>query len=422
MPGNRPGGLMKILFVTEAYPNARGAGWERRAAQHIRALKRLGPVTVLLPWRPPDQLDAEAPARCLAMGVSEVLVRAHPAASVASIEAHKAAPGRLVRAWHALRRRCYLDSRLPARHRGIYREQLRSRFDLVFAFKIQSALWLDSVLPATERPPVRVVDFDDIESRMFAATSVNVPGHSPFWQWKLRRHLAWLQRAERRLMAQWSAVCLCSALDADRLVSGQPGARQPWIVPNGYAFSAPLGQTAELPLDLLFVGSFGYLPNADAARWFVDRAWPRVRAALGDGVRLTLAGFSPPAHLTALDGIDGIRVMANAPDLTALYARTGIVIAPILSGSGTRVKLIEAAAYGRAMVTTALGCEGLDFAHGIHAEIADDPAEFADRIVALARSPERRAALASRAFDHARDRFDCEAIEQALADRLAKVS
>lgn len=413
---------MRILFITEAYPNAAGAGWERRAAQHIRALNRLGQVTVLLPWRAPDHLDPEAPARCLAMGVAEVLVRAHPAASVATIERHLSATGRLTRAWHALRRRCYIDSRLAPGHRAIYREQLRGRFDMVFAYKIQSALWLDSVLPADAQPAVRVVDFDDIESRMFEVTSVNAPGHTRFWAWKLRRHLAWLSRAERRLLAEWTASCLCSALDADRLTRGQPGARKPWIVPNGYAFGTPLAQPADPLLDVLFIGSFSYLPNADAARWFTDRAWPRVRAALGDGIRLTLAGFSPPADLTALDGNSGIRVIANAPDLTALYASASMVIAPILSGSGTRVKLIEAAAYGRAIVTTALGCEGLDLADGIHAEIADEPAEIADRIVALARSPEQRAALASRAFAHARDRFDCEAIEQALADRLARVT
>lgn len=411
---------MKILFVTEAYPNPHGAGWERRAAQHIRALNRLGQVTVLLPWRDADRLDPEAPARCLALGVAEVLVRTHAPASVKAIEAHKTAGNRPARAWYALTRRPYLDSRLPRRHRGIYREQLRGRFDLAFAFKIQSAIWLDSVLPPAGRPPVRVVDFDDIESRMFETTSVNVPGHNRFWGWKLRRQLDWLRAAERRLVDGWSATCLCSDLDAGRLTAGMPGAPAPWIVPNGYVFAPPLDQPTEKPLDVLFIGTFSYTPNVDAARWFVAEVWPRVRTALGDGAQLTLAGFSPPPAITALDGIDGVRVVANAPDVAALYARAGIVIAPILSGSGTRVKLIEAAAFGRAIVTTALGCEGLDFADGVHAEIADQPGTFADRIIALARDPARRAALAGCAHAHVRAQFDSTKIEQALAERLAE--
>lgn len=413
---------MNILFVTEAYPNPRGAGWERRAAQHIRALNRLGRVTVLLPWRDAAHFDPTAPARCLEMGVAEVLVRAHPAASVKAIEAHKTARGRLARAWHAVGRRCYLDSRLPRRHRGLYRDQLRGRFDLAFAFKIQSALWLDDVLPPTERPPVRVLDFDDIESRMFETTIVDVPGHTWFWGWKLRRHLSWLRAAERRLMSAWSATCLCSELDAGRLTAGLPGTRGPWIVPNGYAFAEPLEPPTEMPLDVLFVGTFSYGPNIDAARWFVAEAWPRVRAVLGEDVRLTLAGFSPPAAIHALDGKDGVRVVANAPDVTALYARADIVIAPIRSGSGTRVKLIEAAAFGRPIVTTPLGCEGLEFVDGIHAEIADSATDFAERIIALARAPDRRAELAARANAHAREHFDCERIEQALAHRLDEVA
>lgn len=266
---------------------------------------------------------------------------------------------------------------------------------------------------------MQVVDFDDIESRMFETTSVNAPGHSWFWAHKLRRHLAWLRAAERRLLAGWSASCLCSDLDAGRLTADTPGVRKPWIVPNGYAFATPLDQPTTTPLDLLFIGTFTYGPNVDAAQWFVSAVWPQVRAALGDGVRLTLAGFSPPPGLTALDGTKGIRVIANAPDVESLYARAAIVIAPILSGSGTRVKLIEAAAYGRAIATTTLGCEGLDFVAGVHAEIADDAAGFAERVIALARSPERRAAMAARAHVHARERFDCERIEQTLAERLA---
>ncbi|HEY6870078.1 MAG TPA: glycosyltransferase, partial [Novosphingobium sp.] len=329
---------------------------------------------------------------------------------------------RLPRAWHALRRRCYLDSRLPRRYRDSYREQLRGRFDLVFAFKLQSALWLDSVLPPAERPAVRVVDFDDIESRMFANTVVTVPGHSRFWAWQLRRHLAWLRRTERSLMAGWTASTLCSDLDSGRLSEGVADAPSPWIVPNAYEFAAPLPQQDKVPLDLLFLGTFSYQPNIDAARWFVAEAWPRVRAVLGDRVQLTLAGFSPPPAIAELGQLDGVRVIANAPEVGALYDRAGIVIAPILAGSGTRIKLIEAAAYGRAIVTTSLGCEGLDFIDGVHAEIADDAAGFADRIVDLAGAPERRAALAQRAYAHARDRFDTDLIEQALAERLVSAA
>ncbi len=403
---------MKILFVTQANPNATGAGWERRAAQHIRSLTRIGEVTVLLPWQEAAFLDAAAEGRCRALGATHVIRRAQMPANEVSKRAHAAAKGRLARAWHAIGRASWLDTRVHPRDVAASRAQLGQRFDIVFAFKVQSAIWTESVLGGALRPPIAIVDLDDVESRMFERLVVAAPGHSRFWAWKLKRQLGWLQATERKLVAEWSAVCLCSELDAGRWLDMH--GKRPWIVPNGYDFGRIVPLEPDGHVDLLFVGTFGYAPNVEGVLWFVENIWPLVRTALGDTVTLTLVGFTPPASLLALDGRDGIRVIGNAPDVAPFYASTSIVIAPLLAGSGTRIKLIEAAAFGRASVTTTLGCEGLDLVDGEHAEIADDPSAFAHRVIALARNPARRAKLADAAYEHARARFESENVEQTM--------
>jgi glycosyltransferase involved in cell wall biosynthesis len=120
-----------------------------------------------------------------------------------------------------------------------------------------------------------------------------------------------------------------------------------------------------------------------------------------------------------MDGANGIRVLGNVADLAEVYAAANIVIVPLFAGSGTRIKVIEAAAMQRAIISTTLGCEGLDLVAGKHIEIADDPATFADAAIRLATNPERRKILAEAACRHAETLFS---IEQVRADLKRKIT
>lgn len=408
---------MKILFVTHPCPNPNGQGWERRAAQHLRALVRSGQVTVVLPWQDPDVRDLEAEARCWKLGASEILRRGHMPVNEKLDKAYAVANSRIGRAWASTRRLSWFESRPQQQDVAYYKNLLADRFDVVFAFRIQSAIWTDAVFRRDLRPRVAVIDFDDVESRVFESRVLGAPGHTRFWNWKLSRQLQWLRKTERRLVNEWSATCLCSELDAGRwlAIHGQ----RPWIIPNAYEFGALASEPDSDTINLLFIGTFSHAPNVEGVLWFVREAWPAIRRALGEDVTLTLVGFTPPDVIANLDGRDGIRVVGDAPDVAPFYSRANIVIAPVLAGSGTRIKLIEAAAHGRASVTTTLGCEGLDFTDGVHAEIADDPQDFVERVIALTHDKERRARLAERAFSHARARFECDNVERNTASRIA---
>jgi len=410
---------MKILYVTEANPDTNGAGWQRRAAQHLRALERLGKVTIVLPRADPNQPDPQAEARVSAMGATHVIQRNELSVGEQTYTLEAQAKGKFARSLAKARRLPWLDGRAQKTDREQYRSMIVDKFDVIFAFRLQSALWINSIFDGSNRPPNMIVDFDDIESRKFMDMHERYE-FSLLGRIKLARQLNWIRSVERKLLNDWSAVCLCSDLDARRIT--EMYSRVTWVVPNAYTFGMRLPETDASPVQLLFVGNFAFGPNVQGATWFVQTIWPIVRAQLSDNVQATFAGFRPSADVRALGNLPGIEIVADSPDLVPLYERANIVIAPILSGSGTRTKLIEAAALGRAIVTTTVGCEGLHFQDGVHVEIADTPEMFAARVVKLAQDPLRRLNLAEAAYAHALENFESEKIETALAQRINELA
>lgn len=123
---------------------------------------------------------------------------------------------------------------------------------------------------------------------------------------------------------------------------------------------------------LLFVGSLGYEPNAEGLRWMLEAVWPRLGKRRA-GLRLRIAGGGDADWLRRHPRVEKLGPVA---DLTPVYATATLALAPIRSGSGTRIKLIEAAAFGVPFVTTTLGTEGLAF-EDRHGFFGDSPADFA---------------------------------------------
>jgi glycosyltransferase involved in cell wall biosynthesis len=396
---------MNILFVTNVVPDSEGGGSPRRAAMHLQTLRGMGKVTLVLP--PVDG----APLSDI-MGLT-VLERGHALADV-RLWQHEGSRSPIKRLYHGLRRPNLVDGRAYPEEANKFRAALTDKFDLIFAFRLRSALWCESVF-GRRSSTVRVADLDDIESRVFAKQIESGAGPLGL-RFKLGHEQRWLRRTERRVAAQWDAVSLCSRLDSDRFK--EMTGVEPWIVPNAYVFGPVAPESSKPPCRLLFVGTFGYFANTEGVQWFVETVWPKVRAELGSAVELSLVGLNPTPAIQAFGTQDGITVAGNVPSVDPYYEAANIVIAPLHAGSGTRIKLIEAAALGRAIVTTSLGCEGLGFVDGTHAEIADNPMDFAQRVIELARDPARRARLAEAARIHAMQAFSADAVTAALEQNL----
>jgi GT2 family glycosyltransferase/glycosyltransferase involved in cell wall biosynthesis len=149
------------------------------------------------------------------------------------------------------------------------------------------------------------------------------------------------------------------------------------------------------PLTLLFLGSFRHLPNQEALTWFLREVFPKVRAE-EPRARLAIIGSDPPAR-HSLPEAEAIDLIGFVDDVREPLKRYALFVCPILSGSGVRVKLLEAFAAGIPVVSTRLGAEGLAEKDGEFCALADDAASFADHIVKLLRDPEIGAQMAERA-------------------------
>jgi glycosyltransferase involved in cell wall biosynthesis len=218
-----------------------------------------------------------------------------------------------------------------------------------------------------------------------------------------------LRRYEGAAVAAADAVVAVSEADARALRRvGAP--RRLIAVPNGV-------DTAALPLragngdgrTVLFTGTMDYRPNVDAVVWFVETVWPLVRAR-APAARFEIVGRAPTAAVRALAAVDGVDVVGEVPSVQPHFHRAAAYVAPLRIGGGSRLKLLEAFAYGTPVVTTSLGAEGIDLVPGRDADVADAPEAFADAVDGLLGEPLRRRELALSARRLVEARYDWRAL------------
>lgn len=168
------------------------------------------------------------------------------------------------------------------------------------------------------------------------------------------------------------------------------------------------------PFSMLFVGSFRHLPNQTALLWFVNRVLPRVRAACPQA-RLVVAGSdAPPEHAFAAQN-EAVELLGFVEDVREPLARYAVFVCPILTGSGVRVKLLEAFAAGMPAVSTRIGAEGLTVEDGAICRLADEPEAFAEAILGLFRDPAAAAEMSRRARREVEAVWDSTVITGRLA-------
>jgi glycosyltransferase involved in cell wall biosynthesis len=193
-----------------------------------------------------------------------------------------------------------------------------------------------------------------------------------------------LKREEERL---WRRMPLCLAVsEPDAAIMRAAGAARVAICPNGTDRVAPLPvprRTAREPLRLLFLGSASYDPYERGIAWLVLNVLPRVRERIP--VTFDVVGVPPVRPVNA----PGVTYVGPVPSVTPFYQRAHALVVPVFEGSGTRLKVIEAMAHARPVVSTGLGVEGLPVEDGREYLRADDPRGFADSLVRLGAMLER---------------------------------
>ncbi len=238
---------------------------------------------------------------------------------------------------------------------------------------------------------------------------------SPAARWKARFEYLRALRYELRLLPRCDQVQVCTEENRRFLISFEPrlasrvqaGLRAA-IDTAAYAFP---GGPRE-PGSILFVGSSRHKPNLFAIEWFVAKVFPHVLAVCPEA-RLYLAGFDALVH-PALASQAQIEMLGFVEDVQHWLRRCAVFVCPVLSGSGVRVKLLEAFASGIPVVSTRIGSEGLAREDGRICALADDPLEFARRVLDFLNPTTPASDMTARARDEVERNWDSAIVTERL--------
>jgi len=226
-----------------------------------------------------------------------------------------------------------------------------------------------------------------------------------------------IRRMEIRECKRARAVLACSARDKELIQLDCPAANV-FILPNVVDTDDYSIVSSEEDNLILFVGALDWLPNRDAVDYFVARIFPRLRE-MHPGVRFGVAGrLPPPWFAKRLADISGLELHANVQDIRPIIARAAVCVVPLRIGSGTRLKILEAAAMAKPIVSTRLGAEGLEFRDGQEIVLEDEPAAFADAVVKLLSAAPDRRRLGQAARKMAEQNYSLLALRASLREAL----
>jgi glycosyltransferase involved in cell wall biosynthesis len=254
------------------------------------------------------------------------------------------------------------------------RAALATKPDLVFVDQLRC---MQPVLAASPTMPV-LFDMDDIIHRVQWRMATT----APFRPAKLAyaAQVPAILLAERRAVRRAMITAVCSEQDR-RFIAALGAGERAVVIPNAIEMPSHTPPIPDAPTVLL-LGYYAHEPNRIAAEQLIRTIWPLIRRECANA-RLLLAGSGAETLRNVSTSEGGIEYLSYVDDLAGLYAKTHVVCCPLTVGGGTRLKLIEAAAFARPMVSTRIGAEGLAFIDGTEILIRDTDSEFAAACISL---------------------------------------
>ena len=231
---------------------------------------------------------------------------------------------------------------------------------------------------------------------------------------ELRKLRRWEAAAYRRVNSIWAV----SRHDAKLLEQMCPGIPVT-VVPNAVDVHTYKVTTADDGLGVLFIGGMDWFPNRDAVEFFAGAVLPELRARV-PAARFSVVGRPPDDRLRRRMEASGVSFLGRVDDIRPAVGAAAVSVIPLRIGSGTRLKILEAAALGKAMVSTRLGAEGLTFADGSEIALADEPAALAAAVAHLLERPAARAAMGAAARRRVEEEYSFEALRSALRKALGR--
>lgn len=397
---------MRILFVALDPPLPATNGHRIRTASVLRALAADGHDVTLVSFHDPgDSVDVEAlnslcrsvellsPAIAGAAGMRSYLGRLRSAATLLPYTVHR-----------------FSTSAMRA---TLQRHLSRQAFDLVVCDEAYAL----TDLPATRLPVVvDTIQIAFLLLRRYSARARNplVRLYAGLEYWKTRR---WEIAAGNRA----SALVACS--ESERRLYAELCPRVPvFLVPNVVDTDQFVATEDPGGWIVLYTGGMDWHPNRDAVEFFASSILPSLREQIPQ-VRFRVAGRAPAAEFRQrLESVAGVEFSGTVPDMRTEIARAAVCVVPLRIGTGTRLKILEAGAMEKAIVSTHLGAEGLEFAEGDEIVLVDDPGPFAREVACLLQEPARRRTMGQAARQRVVKQYGTPALQSALRDCLHQVN
>lgn len=393
---------MKVLLVTSLPPSRRAPGAIPRLLHaQVTGLRDRGHAVTVATVAGPDAHELEAVAELRAEGFAvHVAIHAEPRTVRARLERR----ARLLGGW--------LWRRWPWAVAWYWQPRLQELID-------ELAPAVDVI--AVEAAPAGVYRFPPAVPVVYTEHEVRRPRRVRLPRGRLSRlpatlflELDWHRwpRYQRRIWQRFAVLVAFTERDAEAIRELAPEVA-PRVRVSPFGVTLPReGPRRDDATELLFVGNYSHHPNVDAALWFGREVMPLLRERR-TGARLVLAGPLAPPCVRAL-AADDVIVAGTVEDIGEAFARAAVVVAPVRVGGGQRMKVLEAMAYGCAVVTTPRGAAGLEPREEVPLLVAETPEDTADAVAALLADPVSRAALGARARAFVEARFGPAAVAERL--------
>lgn len=387
-----------LLAVDAAWPPI--SGGDLRNWQNAKAFAALGPVLAVSVCEPESRIKLDDPRiRTLALASASEIATSPRVA----------------------KRRTSVDTRIP--------EVALSRLlSAVREFKpdtivIEGIPLFPLLAPLRSLVSQMVLDMHNLESDVVRQLTPRRSRLAALWSSKARN--IWkVEQLELRASQLVDRVWVCSDQDRERLKSLSGGRTVAHVVPNGIPRFERIPERLVEPPSMpdgrptvLFVGHLSYPPNVEAAQRLALQILPKLHSAQGGG-RLIIAGRNPRRAVVDLAALPDVEIIANPEDLSALYRQAHLTIVPLVSGGGTRLKILEAMAWGVPVVATHLAAEGLHLVDGVDIALGETDEELAAQAAALCADPQKLMARRLRARETAVSHFSPAAIERAVRASL----
>ena len=394
---------MKILFLSPTVPFPLTDGGRIRVFNLLKQIAQKSDVTLLALETQPT--DAEGVAQLQQLGIQVYLVPNTPTLPRLSL-------GTLVNALFKRQPITVARYDLPA-----YRQQFKAliatdTFDLVHYEMFHTAQF------RTETDLPSVLSQQNVDSaiwRRLCDETVN-----PFYKFAYWTQQLAFQRYERVLSPKFDAVTCTSDIDA-AVFQRHCAEDVIEIIPNGVdvAHYQP-DFSAEAPAHLIYIGSMDWYPNEDAVSFFADEVLPQIHTEVPD-VKFSIVGGNPSARVQKLAEKEGIVVTGRVPEIKPYFAEATVFVVPLRIGSGTRLKILEALAMGKAIVSTSVGAEGLDLKDSEEIFIADEPTVFAEAVTRLLKDPSLRRRIGESGRARVEQDYDWRSISEKLHQLYTKI-